>query len=225
MRIGILGGGSVGQTLGAALARQGHAVTLGIRDVTDETLAAPRSDAKPLRDWQVETAVPVVVLAEAAAAAEVIVNATNGAGSLEALQSAGAANLAGKVLVDVSNPLDFSKGMPPFLIPQYSGPTSLAEQIQAAFPDSRVVKAFNTVTAAVMVAPDLVPGEHDLFLCGNDERAKEVVRDLARSFGWSRFVDLGDIVGARAQELFVVIWVRLWTTGGTPLFGYRIVRE
>ncbi len=219
MRIGILGGGSVAQTLGAGFARAGHEVALGIREVTAETLAQPRAQAKPLG----ETGLRVVTLEEAAAGAEVVVNATNGAGSVEAVRAA-REGLGGKVLVDVSNPLDFSRGMPPFLMAEYSGPTSLAEAIQAEVPEARVVKCFNTVTAAVMVDPSLVPGEHDLFLCGDDEDAKETVRELARGFGWRSFVDLGDLVGARAQEAFVVIWVRLWTTGGTPFLGYRIVR-
>jgi hypothetical protein len=223
MQIGILGGGSVGQTLGAGLKALGHEVMLGIREVTPETLSQPRAQARPLGDWQGATGARVATLAEAAGAAEIVINATNGRGSLEALRSAGAENLAGKVLIDVANPLDFSRGMPPFLLSELSGPTSLGERIQAEVPEARVVKCFNTVTAAVMVKPDLVPGEHDLFLCGNDEGAKEVVRDLARALGWSRFVDLGDIVGARAQECFLPIWVRLWMTGGTPLLGYRIV--
>ena len=223
MRIGILGGGSVGQTLGAGLARLGHEVTVGIREVTPDTLAQPRAQAQTLAEWQAATGQRVATMAEAATA-DLLINATNGRGSLEAIEAAGPATLAGKVLIDVSNPLDFSRGMPPFLIPEYTGPTSLAEQLQAAAPQARVVKAFNTVTAAVMVDAALVSEPQDLFLCGNDESAKEEVRNLARGFGWTRFVDMGDIVGARAQEMFVVIWVRLWMTGGTPLFGYRIVR-
>ena len=222
MRIGILGGGSVGQIMGAALRRRGHEVSLGIRAVTAETLARPRSQGQPLGDWRDETGIPVVTLAEAAQGAEILLNATNGGGSLEALRHAGAENLAGKVLIDVSNPLDFSNGMPPSLLRDYSGATSLGERIQAEFPEARVVKCFNTVTGRVMVEPSLVAGEHDLFLCGNDPEAKEVVRGLARGFGWKRFVDLGDIVGARAQECFLPIWVRLWMTTGTPLLGYRI---
>lgn len=220
MRIGVLGGGSVGQTLGAGLARLGHEVVLGIREVTPETLARPRAQARSLA----ETGLRVVTLPEAARHGEVVVNATNGEGTLAALRLAGAEALAGKVLVDVSNPLDFGQGMPPFIPAAYAGPTSLGEQVQAAFPEARVVKAFNTVTAAVMVDPGLVPGEHDLFLSGDDPEAKAVVEGLARGFGWTRFVDLGDIRGCRAQEVFVLIWVRLWMTSGSPTFGYRIVR-
>lgn len=224
MRIGILGGGSAGQTLGAALIERGHEVAIGVRRVSPETLAASRMQAGTLGEWRERTGGRVVTLEEAASGAELLINATKGEGSLEALRLAGAGNLSGKVLIDVANPLDFSQGMPPFLIPEYSGPTSLGEQIQAEFPEARVVKAFNTVTAAVMANPGQVPGEHDLFLCGNDEGAKEAVRDIARSFGWQSFVDMGDIKGARAQEMFVVIWVRIWMTSGNPIFGYRIVR-
>lgn len=223
MRIGILGGGSVGQTLGRGLARIGHEVTLGIREVSEATLAAPRAQARTLGEWRAATGARVATLAEAAEA-DLVVNATNGGGSVDAIAAAGPERLAGKVLIDVANPLDFSQGMPPTLLPAYSGRTSLAEAIQAAAPGARVVKAFNTVTAAVMIDPGLVPGEHDLFLCGDDEAAKEEVRALARSLGWSRFTDMGDLSGARAQELFVLIWVRLWSVGGTPAFGYRIVR-
>jgi 8-hydroxy-5-deazaflavin:NADPH oxidoreductase len=224
MRIGILGGGSAGQTLGGALVEHGHEVAIGIRRVSPETLAASRNQAGTLGEWQARTGGRVGTMEEAASDAELVFNATRGDGSLEALRLAGAENLAGKVLIDVSNPLDFSQGMPPFLMAEYSGPSSLGEQIQAEFPEARVVKAFNTVTAAVMVNPGLVPGEHDLFLAGNDEEAKETVRGIARSFGWASFVDLGDIKGARAAECFLPIWVRLWMTGGTAMLGWRIVK-
>ncbi len=162
--------------------------------------------------------------ASAAKGGEVVFNATPGQHSLEALRAAGAAHLAGKVLVDTANPLDFLKGMPPFLDPGLSGATSLGEQIQAAYPEAKVVKAFNTVAAAVMVTPGLIPGEHDLFVSGNDAAAKEVVKEIARGFGWTGFVDLGDIVGARAQEAVLPVWVRLWTTGGSPLVNLKVVR-
>ncbi len=224
MRIGILGGGSVGQTLGTGLAERGHEVTIGIRRVSPETLAASRQQAGTLGEWQARTGGRVVTMEEAASGAEVVVNATKGEGSLEALRMAGAGHLAGKVLIDVSIPLDFSQGMPPFLIPEYSGPTSLAERLQAEFPKARLVKAFNTTPAALMVNPGLIPGEHYLFLCGNDADAKEAVRDLARGLGWRSFVDLGDIKGARAQESLVLVWVRLWMTTGNPLQNYHIAR-
>lgn len=222
MRIGVLGGGAVGQTLAGGLRRVGHEVTLGIREVTPEALGKARNQAKPLGEWQAETGVRVVPYAHAAGGAELVVNATNGAGSLEALRMAGVERLSSKVLVDVSNPLDFSHGMPPSLLAEYTGATSLAERIQAEFPETRVVKAFNTVTARVMVEPSMVPGAHDLFVCGNDAGAKEAVRALARELGWESFADMGDLTGARAQEAMVLVWVALWRASGNPLLGYHV---
>jgi predicted dinucleotide-binding enzyme len=220
----MIGGGGVGQTLAAALLAQGHEVVVGIRSPSAEELAKPRAQAVPLTEWTAKTGGTVGTFAEAAAFGELVFNATQGAHSIAALTAAGAANLAGKVLVDVANPLDFSAGMPPFLSRDYSGPTSLGEAIQTAFPDARVVKAFNTITASVMVDPSLIPGEHDLFLSGDDERAKAEVAAIARGFGWSSIVDLGDIKGARAQEAVLPIWVRLWMTGGSPMVNLKVVR-
>ncbi len=224
MKIGMIGGGGVGQTLGAALLAQGHDVVIGIRNPSPEELAKPRAQAVPLSEWVAKSGGRVVTFAEAAAFGEVVFNVTQGAHSIAALTAAGAGNLAGKVLVDVANPLDFSAGMPPFLSADYSGPTSLGEAIQTAFPKVRLVKAFNTVAAAVMVDPGLISGDHDLFISGNDAEAKTLVADIARGFGWTGFADLGDIVGARAQEAVLPIWVRLWTTGSSPLVNLKVAR-
>jgi predicted dinucleotide-binding enzyme len=224
MKIAMIGGGGVGQTLGAGLIANGHEVVIGIRNPSAEELAKARPQGAPLTEWIANTGGTVVDYATAAKGAEAVFNVTPGQHSLEALQAAGAASLAGKVLVDVANPLDFSAGMPPFLDPAFTGATSLAEQIQAAFPDARVVKAFNTVAAAVMVAPGLVPGDHDLFISGNDAAAKDLVKGIAKGFGWTSFADLGDLVGARAQEAVLPVWVRLWMTGGTPMVNLKVVR-
>jgi 8-hydroxy-5-deazaflavin:NADPH oxidoreductase len=224
MKIAMIGGGGVGQTLGMGLMAQGHEVVIGIRNPSAEELAKARPQGATLTDWIVRTGGKVTDYASAAAGAEVVFNVTPGQHSLEALQAAGAANLAGKVLVDVANPLDFSKGMPPFLDPAFSGATSLGEEIQAAFPEAKVVKAFNTIAAAVMVTPGLVPGSHDLFLSGNDAGAKVLVQGIAEGFGWTGFADLGDIVGARAQEAVLPVWVRLWMVGGTPMVNLKVVR-
>lgn len=224
MKIAILGGGMVGQTLGAGFAKAGHQVTLGIRNPSPEELARDRNGGKPLAQWQTDTGATVTDLASAAAAGEVVVNATQGAASLAALTAAGADTLAGKVLVDVANPLDFSAGMPPFLAAPYAGPTSLGEAIQAAFPQARVVKAFNTVTHSVMVNPALIPGEHDFFMAGNDAEAKATVRALAEGFGWRHVNDMGDITGARATEAILPLWIRLFMTGGSPLVNIHVIR-
>jgi 8-hydroxy-5-deazaflavin:NADPH oxidoreductase len=224
MKTGMIGGGGVAQTFGAGLIALGHDVVLGIRNVTPEELAKDRAQAVPLADWQAKTGAKVVTMAQAAAHGELIVNATAGQGSLAALRLAGAENLKGKVLIDIGNPLDFSKGMPPFLNADYAGATSLGEQIQAAYPDTHVVKAFNTIAAAVMVNPGLVPGAHDLFIAGNDAGAKATVSEIAKAFGWQHIVDLGDIVGARASEALLPIWVRIWTTTGSPMHNLHVAR-
>jgi len=139
------------------------------------------------------------------------------------LKSAGEANLAGKVLVDVSNPLDFSKGMPPTL--SVSNTDSLGEQIQRAYPKTHVVKTLNTLNAKLMVEPkSLAGGEHDLFLSGNDAGAKGQVRELLQTFGWKTIHDLGDISTARGTEMLLPIWLRLWGALGNADFNFKIVR-
>ena len=200
MRVGILGAGPVGQTLAARLRELGHGVTIGTR--------TPRDGA--------------VSYADAAAAGELLVNATSGHVSLDALAAAGAENLAGKVLVDVSNALDFGNGFPPTV--GVSNDDSVAERIQRANPGAKVVKTLNTVNADVMVDPAKVPGDHVLFVCGNDAKAKSQVVELLGSFGWpsERIVDLGDLSGARAAELYVALWVRLMSTLGSPHFNISI---
>ena len=148
---------------------------------------------------------------------------TGGMVSLAALQAAGAANLKGKVLVDVANPLDFSKGMPPSL--SVCNTDSLGEQIQRAFPDTKVVKALNTLNCGLMVNPSLVKGEHDLFVCGNDAGAKAtVIGFLKQQFGWTTIHDLGDITAARGTEQILPIWIRLMGALGGPNFNFHIAR-
>jgi 8-hydroxy-5-deazaflavin:NADPH oxidoreductase len=223
MKIGIIGAGSVGQTIGKALADKGHDVVVGIRKVSPEELAKERNWAQPLDAWLKTTKAKVGTFAEAAAHGEILFNVTQGASSIDALTQAGAAHMKGKTLIDVANPLDFSRGMPPSLHPHLSNTTSLGEEIQKAFPDVKVVKAFNTVAAAVMVDANNVAEPHDLFVCGNDDGAKETVKKMAREqFGWKSFVDLGDISGARGQEAILHIWVRLWGIKGTPMFNLHV---
>jgi predicted dinucleotide-binding enzyme len=161
--------------------------------------------------------------AEAAAHGEIVFNCTAGTASLEALNAAGAKNLEGKTLVDVSNPLDFSKGMPPTL--SVCNTDSIGEQIQRAFPTAHVVKSLNTVTAGVMVEPSIIPGVHDMFVSGNDAKAKaQVINLLKTGLGWKEVIDLGDIKGARAQEMLLALWVRLYMKFQTPNVNIRVAR-
>ncbi len=161
--------------------------------------------------------------ADAAASGEIVFNCTAGAASLEALKSASAKNLKGKVLIDIANPLDFSKGMPPALT--VCNTDSLGEQIQRAFPDAKVVKTLNTMNCNLMVNPSLVPGDHDVFICGNDAGAKAKVADILKNgFGWKSVIDLGDITGARGTEMILPIWLRLMGTLQTTSFNFKIAR-
>ncbi|MCZ7533873.1 MAG: NAD(P)-binding domain-containing protein [Acidimicrobiia bacterium] len=226
MQIAVLGTGPVGQSLAAKLASLGHQVTIGTRDV-EATMGRTEPDSfgnPPFSEWAAQhTNIAVATFAEAAAGAAWVVNATNGAGSIAALEAAGETSLAGKVLVDVANPLDFSQGMPPALL--VSNTDSLGEQIQRRFPDARVVKTFNTMNAYLMVDPTLVAGgDHTVFVSGDDQDAKAAVTELLESFGWSDIVDLGDITTARGSEMLLPIWVRLWSALGNPMFQFKIAR-
>lgn len=224
MNIGIIGGGFVGQTLGAALSATGHEVRLSLREVTPEGLAKPRKNALPLADWQARTGGVVVPMAQAAAWAEVAVLATPGQVAVEVLRPLAAA-LDGKVLIEMSNALDYSAGMPPFVLPAFYGATSVGEQIQAALPGVRVVKAFNTLNTGVLVDPARVAGEHDVFVAGDDADAKATVTAMAREFGWTRINDLGGIKGARGMETMMTLWGTLVAAaGGSRLVNLHVAR-
>jgi len=214
VKIGILGTGMVGVALGSKLVQVGHEVKMGSRTPNNEKAVT----------WAKENGAHASygTFADAAAFGEVVFNCTAGNASLAAVTAAGAANLKGKVLVDVANPLDFSKGMPPTLT--VCNTDSLAEQIQRAFPSVNVVKALNTMNCVVMVNPSLVPGDHDVFLCGNDRQAKEKVTEIVKSFGWRSIIDLGDITAARGMEMLLPIWLRLMGHYQSPNFNFKIVR-
>jgi predicted dinucleotide-binding enzyme len=226
VEIAILGTGSVGRALAGRLAGLGHGVTVGTRDpqATLARAAPGPMGAPPFRDWAAaHSAVRLATYAEAASGADLIVNATSGAATLAVLEAAGRDNLAGKVLLDISNALDTTRGFPPTLLME--GTDSLAERIQAAFPDARVVKSLNTLTAALMVEPGrLADGEHTVFVSGNDAEAKGVVSGLLKSFGHTDVIDLGDITTARGQEMWLALWLRLMTALQTPMFNLKIVR-
>jgi predicted dinucleotide-binding enzyme len=227
MKIGILGTGVVGQTLAAALAQTGHDVTIGTRDPAEtmarETVTPPARIV--FRDWQrANPSVALATFADSAGSADVVINATSGANALSALEGAGADALGDRILIDASNPLDFSKGMPPTLT--VCNTDSVGEQLQRAFPRVRLVKALNTVTANLMVNPGAVnEGDHTLFLCGNDADAKGTVkRWLGEWFGWREFVDLGDVSASRGMEMYLPLWLRAWGALGSPMFNVKIVR-
>ncbi len=214
MNIGILGTGAVGATIGSKLVELGHAVTMGARSPNSEKAAA----------WSGTHGAQAAhgSFTDAAAFGEVVFNCTSGQGSLAALNQAGADNLNGKVLVDVANPLDFSRGMPPSLT--VVNTDSLGEQIQRAFPGARVVKSLNTMNCSVMVNPGLVPGDHDVFVSGNDAEAKAQVSTILRDwFGWQSVIDLGDITTARGVEMILPLWVMLMGVKGTGVFNFRVV--
>ena len=223
MKIGIIGTGVVAQTLGAKLIELGHEVVLGTRDPSK--LDDKKMMAGTLREWIAQTGKKgkVVTFQEAAAHGELLINATHGQASVEALKLAGADKVGGKVLIDVANQLDFSKGMPPGCLASQTN--CLAEQIQAAFPNLKVVKSLNTIGAPVMVAPQaLAGGEHTVFVSGNDAAAKAAVAEVLKSFGWKDVLDLGDIASARGPEMYMAMWIRLWGATGTGMLNVKVVR-
>jgi 8-hydroxy-5-deazaflavin:NADPH oxidoreductase len=213
MRYAVLGTGEVGRTLGGKLVELGHEVTLGSR--TKDNPAAV--------EWAAGTGGRAGTFAEAAAAGEVVVNAVGGRVALAALEAAGADNLEGKVVVDVSNPLAFEEGEVR-LSPVESD--SVGEQIQRAFPHARVVKTLNTVNCEVMVEPSRVPGEHQVFVCGADADAKAQVTAMLGEFGWpaDRVLDLGGIRAARGMEMWLPLWLDLMRTFGHADFNLELRR-
>jgi hypothetical protein len=217
MRYAVLGTGVVGRAVAGKLASLGHEVVVGTRDPR-ATLDRDDSFAGWLHEH--ETVRPAT-FAEAAEGAEAVVNATGGAASLAALTAAGAENLAGKLLIDIANPLVFAEDLPRF---EPVDTDSLGEQIQRAFPEAKVVKSLNTMNADVMVDPALVPGEHNVFVSGDDAGAKQAVTDLLVSIGWPResVIDLGDITTARGAEMLVAAWLRVSLALGHHTFNFHI---
>jgi hypothetical protein len=215
----------VGRTLAVRLAELGHTVTVGTRD-PQATLGRTQPDpmgGEPYAAWaQQNPGVGLAAFAAAASGAELIVNATNGAASLDVLAQAGAENLAGKVLVDIANPLEFGQGVPPTLFVKDTD--SLGEKIQRAYPEARVVKTLNTLNADLMAYPEKLPDSSTVFVSGNDADAKKIVASLLTEFGHRDVIDLGDITTARGTEMLLPVWLRLWGALGTPEFNFKIVR-
>jgi predicted dinucleotide-binding enzyme len=216
MKIAVLGTGQVGHAIGGKLLEAGHEVAMGSR----------AADSESAQQWlrTVDGKGRIGTFADAAAFGEVVFDCLNGINSLAGLRQAGAANLNSKILIQVANPLDFSHGMPPSLNP--CNTDSLAEQVQREFPEVRVVKALNTMNVKVMVQPSLVPGDHNLFICGNDQGARlAVAQYLADWFGWKRenILDLGDITAARGLEMLLPLWLRLWGALNQAPFNFHVV--
>ncbi len=226
VRFGILGTGIVGRTIASRLAGLGHELMVGTRNPAD-TMSRTEPDTygnPPFSAWQEEhPEVQLGTFGEASAHGEMVLNATAGAVSLEALEQAGEDNLNGKILIDIANPLDFSKGMPPTLL--VCNTDSLGEQIQRRFPEAKVVKTLHTMNAYLMVDPaQLAATDHTVFVSGDDAEAKAMVTELLRSFGWTDIIDLGDITTARGSEMLLPIWLRLFGALQKPIFNFKIVR-
>lgn len=216
MNIAVLGTGNVGNTIGSRLIEVGHSVMMGSRTSDNEKALAfvDKHNGKASAG----------TFADASAFGEIIFNCTVGVGSLEALKMAGENNLNGKIIVDVSNPLDFSKGMPPSLA--VCNTNSLGEEIQKAYPEVKVVKALNTMWCGLMVNPAMLNGgEHSTFVCGNDAQAKETVQEILKSFGWfeKNILDLGDITKARGTEMYLPLWLSIYGATQNGAFNIKIV--
>lgn len=230
MKIGVIGTGPVGQTIASKLLELNHDVMIGTRNVSEKLTnnAKEKNGNPPFSEWlEKNSRAKLATFAEVAAFGEIVINATNGSNSVKALILAGAKNLRGKVLIDLANPLDFSNGMPPSLLPGLNNTNSLGEEIQNTFPEVQVVKTLNTMWAGLMVNPNLIgDGNHINFISGNSPQAKSKVQKLLNQFGWQNenIMDLGDITGARATESVLPIWLRIMGAIKGGVFNFKIVR-
>jgi predicted dinucleotide-binding enzyme len=211
MRIAVLGTGVVGRTLAPALARIGHEVAVGTRS-PEQTSARD--------DWELEQE---LVAYGDVGRRDLVVNATNGQASLTVLRAVGADALRGTVLLDVANPLDFSRGFPPSLTVKDTD--SLAEQIQRELPDALVAKSLNTVNAAVMVDPGRVGADTTMFLASDHAPARKRGRGLLEQLGWQDVVEFEELSAARGMEMWLPLWVRLMGRLGTADFNLKLVRQ
>ena len=226
MKIAVIGTGMVGRAHAKKLTELGYQVILGTKDVA-KTMAENKPDAMgnpPFSVWHKENpSVKLLTFKEAAKRGEIIWEALHGSVAVELLKST-KTELAGKILIDISNPLDFSKGMPPSLF--VSNTDSLGEQVQKALPKTKVVKTFNTMNAQLQVNPQmLAQGDHHIFMSGNHADAKTKVTKILKKYGWSNIIDLGDMTTARGTEMMMPMWLRLWGSLKTPMFNYKIVQE
>lgn len=222
MKIGIIGSGVVGQTLGAKLVELGHDVVLGTRD--PKKLDEKKNMAVSLNEWlaAVKNKAKVVTFKEAATQGETLINCTHGQISVEALKLAQADKVGPKILIDTSNELDFSKGFPMALAGENR---SVSDAIQKTFPNLKVVKSLNTIAAPIMVNPkSLQGGDHTIFVAGNDADAKAQVTELLKSFGWTDVMDLGDLSAAHGPEMYMGMWVRLYGVLKNGMINIKVQR-
>jgi len=215
MKFGVLGTGDVGQRLASKLAGLGNDIKMGSRT----------ADNPKALNWAKENGAKCSAgkFSDAAAFGEIVFLCVKGDAVMDVIQAAGTVNFKGKTVVDVTNPLDFSKGMPPSLF--VSNTNSMGEEVQKAIPDARVIKTLNCVSNEIMVNPELTGGEPTMFLSGNNLEAKEEIKKVLVQFGWKDLIDLGDITGARCTEMLLPIWLRLWGTLQNGQIGFKIVRK
>lgn len=223
MHIAVLGTGTVGRTLAGDLAAAGHQVVIGTRDPQATLARELPGSAGTFGDWVTATpGVDVTDMTSAVGSGDLIVNALNGLGSLDVVTAAGPERFAGKVVIDVTNPLDFSRGFPPTLFVKDTD--SLAEQVQRAAPEARVVKCLNMMAAPLMLHPERLPEPTTVFLCGDDPSAKDAVTELLQAAGWRDIVDLGGLSAARGMEMWLALWVRAMGPLGGAMFNIKVVR-
>ncbi len=226
MNIAVLGTGSVGQTLAVKLHSLDHSVFMGTRNV-EKSLAKTGKDSwgnEEVGTWiKSHPEISLVTFKKAVQSGnDLIVFAMNGGAAMDCLGSVGEDLLGGKVMIDITNPLDFSNGFPPSLT--VCNTDSLAEQIQRKYPSLRVVKSLNTMSHLVMVDPGKISGDHSVFMSGNDHTAKSLVASVLASFGWKEhcIIDLGDISTARGTEMVLPLWLRLYGKINDPYFNFHI---
>jgi 8-hydroxy-5-deazaflavin:NADPH oxidoreductase len=216
MKIAVLGTGSVGATIGSKLIELGHEVKMGSRTATNEKAV----------EWANKNgaAASAGTFANAAAFGQLVFNCTKGMATLDILAMCGEDNLNGKILVDVSNPLDASQGGLPTLA--VCNTDSLGEQIQKTYPQVKVVKSLNTMWCGIMVNPRMLPQTHQVYISGNDPEAKTTVKNLLNSFGWmdEEILDLGDISTSRGPEMILPLWLRIYSATQNGAFNLKIVR-
>src|SRR6476620_2590413 len=215
-KIGVLGTGMVGNTIGSKLIQLGYDVMMGSRSATNEKAQA----------WKTANGekASVGTFEDAAKFGEIIFNCTKGEISLDVFKMAGPENFDGKTIIDIANPLDFSQGMPPSLIPELSNTNSLGEEIQKLLPKANVVKSLNIVNCEVMVDARKSGGDPTMFVSGNSAEAKAEVTEILKQFNWNDIIDLGDITTARGTEMLLPIWLRTWMATGNGYFAFKIVR-